>query len=104
MSLIVLLPTSEGAVIASESQFTYGQYKDRTQKIFRLNQKVCWIATGEYSLVQRVSHSLLALQESPHSLRELLPTLGSIIKNSVRELLSVDFRTELYVNNFNAIS
>ena len=104
MSLLVVLPTPEGIVAASDSSFSFGQYRDRASKIFRLNDRVCWSAVGEYQLIQRVGSVLASMRDSSHSLKELLPTLASVVKSSVRDLLSMDFRTELYVNNLNAIS
>ena len=70
MTLIVTLPTADGIVLATDTQMVVGQYKDRVQKIQRLNNKIVWAATGEQSLIQRVQQSFAAFGESNHSLKE----------------------------------
>ena len=104
MSLIVTIPTSDGAVIATDSLLVVGQVRDTRSKVQRLNSKIAWSGIGEYAVVQRVASSLQAFQENSQSLRELAPVIGTIVKSAVKDLLNVDFRTEIYINNLNAIS
>lgn len=104
MSLIIALPTSEGIALASDTHLKLGQVEERVSKVHRLNTRVCWSATGEYALIQRVSQAFSAFQHSTQSLRELYPSIGSTIKTCIREFLSLDFRAELYMSNINAVT
>lgn len=104
MSLIITIPTSDGTVIATDSLSIIGQVRESGSKIRRLNSRIAWCGIGELAVVQRVTSALAAFQESSQSLRELAPVIGNIIKSTVKELLNVDFRTEIYINNLNAIS
>lgn len=104
MSLIVTLPTSEGVVIANDMSFGVGQSREKVSKIYQLNSKICWSASGEYSLVQRANQAFLGFQDTTLSLKELAAPIGSILKACIRDLLSVDFRTEIYISNFQAIT
>jgi 20S proteasome alpha/beta subunit len=104
MSLIVTIPTADGAVIATDSLLVVGQVREQRSKIQRLNSRIAWSGIGELAVVQRVATSLAAFQENNQSLRELAPVIGNIVKSTVKDLLNVDFRTEIYINNLNAIS
>jgi len=104
MSLIITIPTFDGVVVAMDSLSIVGQIREKKSKIQRLNSRIAWCGIGELAVVQRVASSLAAFQENNQSLRELAPVIGNIIKSTVKDLLNLDFRTEIYINNVNAIS
>lgn len=104
MSLILSFPTPEGVIIGSDTQFGIGQSRERVSKIFRLSSKICWSATGEYALIQRVFQGLFPFLDTSQSLRELYPALSGVVKSSVKDLLSSDFRTEFFINNMGALA
>lgn len=104
MSLIAAIPAKDGIVLASDTMFNLGQYRQSAPQIHQLNARVCWTAVGEYSLIQRVGALYGAFQESNQSLRELSLQLAGVIKACVRDLLGVDFRTEIYAQNMGAIA
>jgi len=104
MSLIIALPTTDGTVLATDSLQVIGQVREQRSKIHKLNSRVAWCGIGEYAVIQRVTSALSAFQESNQTLKELAPIIGNLIKSTIKELLNVDFRTEIYINNLNAIS
>ena len=104
MSLIIAIPTNEGVIISTDSHVKLGQVKQRVPKIHRLSSQICWSATGEYALIQHVGESLEAVQNTKQSLRELAGPIANIVKARVKDFLSTDFRTEMYINNLGAIS
>lgn len=103
MALLLALPTPEGVVVTNDTSLRIGQSWDRQGMVYALNSRIVWSAVGEYSLIQRVYHALLGYQDSALPLRELASSLGNIIKTTVRDLLAVDFRTEVYIGNFQAL-
>lgn len=104
MSLIIAIPTTQGITLGSDTLMVLGQVKERTSKIFQLSSRICWSGTGEYALVQRVSHALQAFQDSNLTLRDLASSLANVVKSCVRDLLNADFRTDMYISNINAVS
>ncbi|MCC6952762.1 MAG: hypothetical protein IT290_01455, partial [Deltaproteobacteria bacterium] len=104
MTLIATIPASDGIIIATDSVLAAGGVRDRTQKIVRLTNKICWAGTGELPLIQRFAQQLAAFEDSPQTLKELLPSLTNILRSTVRELLAYDYRTDVYANNPNAIA
>ncbi len=104
MSLITAIPTPEGYILASDTAQAVGQFREQISKVFRLNDRIAWSGTGSPSLVQRVQQLLAGAQDARVSLRELAPQVGNMIKTGVKELLGADFRTEVYLSNFNAVT
>jgi len=92
MTLILVLPTSEGIVIASDGQVTTGLVRSTGQKIRRLNACCLWAASGELALIQRVEERLKTL-DIDASLEQLRDSICQIVRQCVTELLQLDFRT-----------
>jgi proteasome beta subunit len=95
MTLILVLPTSDGIVFASDGQITVGMVRSTGQKIKRLNDRCLWAASGELALIQRVEERLSTLPKDA-SLRDLRDVICRIVKECVTELLQLDFRTTFF--------
>jgi hypothetical protein len=61
MTLILVLPTRDGIVMASDGQVTAGMVRTTGQKILCLNERCLWAASGELALIQRVEERLKTL-------------------------------------------
>jgi 20S proteasome alpha/beta subunit len=93
MTLILVLPTRDGIVMASDGQVTVGMVRTTGQKILRLNDRCLWAASGELALIQRVEERLKTLPPNA-SLQQLRDQICGIVKQCVTELLLLDFRTD----------
>jgi proteasome beta subunit len=94
MTLILVLPTRDGIVMASDGQVTAGMVRTTGQKILCLNERCLWAASGELALIQRVEERLRTLPPND-SLQQLRDQICGIVKQCVTELLQLDFRTAL---------
>lgn len=95
MTLILVIPASDGIVFASDGQLTAGMIRFQGKKIKSLNKYCLWSASGEMALIQRVEESFASLQiENP--LNKLRDDLAKQIKESVSSLLELDFRTGFF--------
>jgi proteasome beta subunit len=92
MTLILVLPTRDGIIMASDGQLTAGMVRATGQKIMRLNERCLWAASGELAFIQRVEERLKTLPSNA-SLQQLRDQICLIIKQCVTELLHLDFRT-----------
>jgi hypothetical protein len=92
MTLILVLPTRDGIVMASDGQVTAGMVRTTGQKILPLNYRCLWAASGELALIQRVEERLKTLPPND-PLAILRDQICLIIKQCVTELLQLDFRT-----------
>ncbi len=101
MTLILVLPTTEGIVMASDGQVTAGMVRASGEKIFQLNQRCLWAASGELALIQRVQERLVTLPDKP--LHQLRNEICQIINQCVTELLQLDFRTQFLPKEPNAL-
>ena len=61
MSLIVTFPTREGIVLAAGGQIKVGQVDQKVPLIHRLTENVCWAATGEFALIQKIEESSMGM-------------------------------------------
>jgi 20S proteasome alpha/beta subunit len=102
MTLILVLPTRDGIVMASDGQVTAGMVRTTGQKILRLNDRCLWAASGELALIQRVEERLKILP-SNDSLQQLRDRICEIVKQCVTELLQLDFRTAFLLQNPKAL-
>lgn len=93
MTLIVAIPTAEGLVLASDTQYTSGEVRSKGRKIYALNDHCAWAGAGELALIQRVHEQLEGIP-TQHGLTELRDSLATIIQQSVKALLQVDVLTE----------
>ncbi|PIQ25176.1 hypothetical protein COW36_22985 [bacterium (Candidatus Blackallbacteria) CG17_big_fil_post_rev_8_21_14_2_50_48_46] len=93
MTLILAIPTTQGIVLASDTQYTSGEVRTTGPKIYPLNNQCAWAGAGEIALIQRVQE---AIESAPnrHSLNELRDTLARMVQQSVRTLLDLDVLTE----------
>jgi proteasome beta subunit len=92
VTLILVLPTRDGIVMASDGQLTTGMVRATVQKIMCLNERCLWAASGELALIQRVEERLKTLP-SNDSLPVLRDQICWIVKQCVTELLHLDLRT-----------
>ena len=102
MTLILVLPTRDGIVMASDGQLTAGMVRATGQKIMRLNERCLWAASGELALIQRVEERLKILPSNA-SLQQLRDRICEIVKQCVTELLQLDFRTAFLLQNPKAL-
>lgn len=93
MTLILALPTSDGIVMASDTQYTSGEVRSSGLKIYPLNPRCAWAGAGEMALIQRVQEAISDIP-TRHSLLELRDSLARIVQQSVRTLLELDVLTE----------
>ncbi len=102
MTLILAVPTTEGVVLASDGQVTFGEVRASGRKLYRLNEHCAWGAAGEVALIQRVQEAIGALSiDQP--LEQLRDHLASAIKGCVIALLQLDFRTQFFQGNPEAL-
>jgi len=102
MTLIVVVPTKEGIVMASDGQLTAGMIRSYGRKIKKLNDRCLWSAAGELALIQRVEENINMLTLNK-SLPELRDELTQIVKKCVTELLNLDFRTPFFQQDPNRL-
>jgi len=95
MTLIVVLPATDGIVMASDGQVTAGMVRATGQKINFLNDRCLWAASGELALIQRVEERLNTLPRN-EPLLQLRDRICRIVKDCVTELLQLDFRTPFF--------
>lgn len=102
MTLILAIPTREGITLASDSQITSGEVRSPGEKLFRLNDRCAWAGAGELALIQRVEESIggLSADQPLHNLRD---AVANTIKQCVGSLLQLDFRTQFFQTNPDAL-
>jgi proteasome beta subunit len=93
MTLILVIPASDGIVMGSDGQITFGAVRSTGQKIYHLNDRCLWAASGELSLIQRVEERLKSLPSNA-PLLQLSDRISEIVCQCVTELLQLDFRTK----------
>jgi 20S proteasome alpha/beta subunit len=98
MTLILTIQAKDGLVVASDTQITNGAIRSTGQKIRKLNDSCLWAASGELALVQRVEEAVEAAPKDK-PLRELRDGLALAVRNSVDQLLRLDFRTQFCQSN-----
>jgi ATP-dependent protease HslVU (ClpYQ) peptidase subunit len=86
MTLIVVIPSSEGSVMASDGQVTIGPVKTRAKKIEKLNDDCVWGAAGDIALIQMVEGRIGELPNKGRHLQELRKDLCEIVPQCVRDL------------------
>lgn len=99
MTLIVGIRAQDGVVIGSDSQVTAGAVRYCDTKIFQLNDKAVWGASGELALVQRLVEKIDGLPQKDHPLAILRDLLTGFVKEAVESLLKLDFRTQFSAGN-----
>ena len=96
MTLIVSVPARDGIVLASDSQITSGQVRTTGEKLFSLNDHCAWGGAGELALIQRVEEDLGRTLVVDQPLADIRDSVAGIIKESVSQLLQLDFRTQFF--------
>lgn len=89
--------------MGSDSQITTGPIRTKTTKVHRLNDNALWGASGEMALIQRVAERIDAATEKEQSLSATRDFLGGVVKEGVEKLLEVDFRTQFFRTDHNAL-
>ncbi|RLB04007.1 MAG: hypothetical protein DRG83_05815 [Deltaproteobacteria bacterium] len=95
MTLILVIPARDGIVMASDGQITSGMVRTTGEKIQLLNERCVWAASGELALIQRVEERIGMLPPN-EPLVNLRDQIAQIVKQSVTELLNLDFRTPFF--------
>lgn len=88
MTLILVIPSNEGAVMASDGQVTLGPVKTRAKKIKKLNDNCVWGAAGDLPLIQMVESRIAELPDKSLSLHDLRKDLSAIVPQCVQTLPS----------------
>lgn len=98
MSLVLGLAAVDGIVLASDGQLTTGEVRSPGKKIFPLNDRIVWGAAGEVALIQLLQEKLqnLPAEAALESLRE---PIGLLVKDTVLELLHLDFRSQFVASD-----
>ncbi len=102
MTLIVAIPTKEGVVLASDSQITSGPIRSIGEKLFVLNRHCAWSGAGEVALIQRVQEAIGGIS-ADQPLNVLRDQIANAIKQCVTSLLQLDFRTQFFQGNPDAL-
>lgn len=95
MTLIVAIPAVDGVVLASDGQVTTGLVRVPGKKIFEVNGRLAWAASGELALIQRVAERIGSLPRG-RSLASLRDDIGMLVKQCATELINLDFRTSFF--------
>lgn len=93
MTLILALPTEEGIVMASDTQYTSGEVRSSGVKIYPINAHCAWAGAGEVPLIQRVQEAIRDLP-AQRALQELRDTLAQVVRQAVHALIELDVLTE----------
>jgi 20S proteasome, alpha and beta subunits len=102
MTLILAIPTKAGIVLASDGQLTSGEVRASGHKLYSLNIQCAWGASGELALIQRVHESIGGVSVD-QPLDQLRDQLTNTIKQCVTSLLQLDFRTQFFQGNSQAL-
>ena len=103
MTLIIAIPAEDGVVFASDSQYTSGAVRSTGTKIFKLNEKALWGASGEVALIQRVSEQIETFPKKHQPLSTIRDALAGFVKDAVQNLLNLDFRTQFFAKDPNTL-
>lgn len=102
MTLVLAVPSTEGIVFASDSQLTSGEVRTCGKKLYELNSHCAWAASGELALIQRV-HERIGGASFEQPLDQLRDALADIVRQCVNGLLQLDFRTQFFQGNPQAL-
>ncbi len=58
MTLVVVVPSKEGVIMASDCQVTIGGAKTRSKKIGKLNDNCVWGAAGDVAFIQMAERQI----------------------------------------------
>lgn len=103
MTLIVAIPARDGVIFGSDSQVTIGQVRSTGTKIFKLNDRALWGASGELALIQRVAEQIERFPNRNQPLVTIRDELAAFVKGAVNSLLNLDFRTPFVLQNPKAL-
>jgi len=103
VTLIVAVPAQDGLVLGSDSQLTAGAIRSTGNKVFKLNESAIWAASGELALIQRVKERIEGYPQRDQPLAATRDVLAGFVKDSVQALLNLDFRTQFFVQNPQAL-
>jgi len=103
MTLIIAIPAENGVVFASDSQVTTGAVRATGTKIYRLNDHAVWGASGEVALIQRFAEQLGLFPNRTQPLETIRDDLAARVKQAAVSCLAVDFRTQFFQNNPDAL-
>ncbi len=99
MTLIVAVPTQDGVVFGSDGQLTTGLVRATGTKIYELNDRALWSASGELALIQRVEERIAVFPQKNQPLETIRDQLATIVRDAVQSLLGMDFRTQFFAQN-----
>lgn len=103
MTLIVAIPAQGGIVLGSDSQVTAGAVRATHSKIYQLNDYALWSASGELALIQRVAERINGFPQNVQPLLSIRDNLAGFVKDAVQGLLTLDFRTQFFAQNPDAL-
>lgn len=86
MTLILVIPFTKGAVLASDGQVTMDLIKTRAKKIKKFSENCAFGASGDLHAIQFVEKELFSLSERERELHELRWELSKKLKESIQEL------------------
>jgi 20S proteasome alpha/beta subunit len=86
MTLILVVPFKEGAVISSDGQVTLGLIKTRAKKIKKLNENCIWGGAGDLPFIQLVEGGFSTLSNKEEDLQKLRTELCNVVVNCVKKL------------------
>jgi len=86
MTLILVIPSKEGLVMASDGQVTLREVKTRAKKIKKLNENCVWGAAGDLPLIQLVEGSIAELSNKERNLQNLRKDLSELVPQCVKNL------------------
>jgi proteasome beta subunit len=102
MTLILAIPCADSVVLASDGQVTSGEVRAVGRKLFGLTSHCAWAGSGEVALIQRVSE-LIGATTPDQTIEQLRDGLANAIRQSVAILLQLDFRTQFFQGNPDAL-
>jgi len=86
MTLILVMPSKEGVIMASDGQVTLGEVKTQAKKIKKLNENCVWGAAGDLPLTQLVEGRIAELSDKERHLLDLRRELSEIGPQCVQNL------------------
>lgn len=102
MTLVVAIPAQDSVILGSDSEIMIGAIRSTGRKIFKLNDRIIWGASGSISIAQRANEAITARRDDfrNQSLAELRSELASIVKQALKSCIVEDIRIDVFRDRY----
>ncbi|MCI0531069.1 MAG: hypothetical protein L0Y74_03855 [candidate division Zixibacteria bacterium] len=88
MTLILVIPSQNGTVVASDGQVSLGQTKTTSKKISKFNDSCVWGAAGDLALIQAVENGISQITSKDKPLAEIRNDLCAVFPKCLSKMPS----------------